>query len=139
MKDLKNIKISLHHIADFIKDRKLKNNKKEDITSFIGFEQAAWTFISFIYNNEWDTLKIDDNSILFCNKVSTCFSKKITIFKPKKKLEKILMSKSIEFSNLPPQFLLDFPKKKLNKLKYYGKNHQNSHKQFNRKKGHIYA
>jgi len=109
LKNLKNIKISLHHIVNFIK---LQNNKKEDITSLIGFEQVAWTFISFIYNGGWDTLKMDNNSILFHNKVSTHFNKKITIYKPRKKSERILMPKSIEFSNLlSPQFLLDFPKK----------------------------
>jgi len=39
--DLKNIKTSINHIADLIKNRKLKNNKGEDIPSLIGFGQAA--------------------------------------------------------------------------------------------------
>jgi len=32
---------SINHIADLIKNRKLKNNRGEDIPSLIGFEQAA--------------------------------------------------------------------------------------------------
>ena len=39
--DLKNIKTSINHIADLIKNRKLKNNREEDIPSLIGFGQAA--------------------------------------------------------------------------------------------------
>jgi len=55
---------------------------------------------------------MDDNSILFCNKVSTHFSKKIMISEFRKKSKRILIPNFIEFSNLPLlQFLLDFPKK----------------------------
>jgi len=35
--DLKNIKTSLYYIVDFIKNRNLKSDKKEDISSFISF------------------------------------------------------------------------------------------------------
>ena len=39
--DLKNIKTSINHIVDLIKNRKLKNNREEEIPSLIGFGQAA--------------------------------------------------------------------------------------------------
>jgi len=51
LEDLKNIKISLYHIADFIKNRKLKNNRKKDVSSLVGFGQVAWTLISSIYDS----------------------------------------------------------------------------------------
>jgi len=44
--DMKNIKISLYHIADFIKNKNIKNNREEDIPSIVGFGQATWTFVS---------------------------------------------------------------------------------------------
>jgi len=41
LEDLKNIKISLHYITNFIKNRKQKNNRKKDVLSLIGFGQVA--------------------------------------------------------------------------------------------------
>jgi len=49
LEDLKNIKISLYHIVDFIKNRKLENNREEDIPSLIGFGQVACLDIHLIY------------------------------------------------------------------------------------------
>lgn len=45
----KNIKTSLYCMANFITNRKLKNNMKKDILYIFGFGQVAWTLISFIY------------------------------------------------------------------------------------------
>jgi len=36
-------------MANFIHNRKLKNNTENDISALEGFGQAAWSFISFIY------------------------------------------------------------------------------------------
>ena len=47
--NLKNIKILLYHIIDFIKDRKLENNREKDIPSLIGFGQVACLDIYLIY------------------------------------------------------------------------------------------
>jgi len=41
LKDLKNIKSLYCYIADYIKDRHLKNNREEDIPSFLGFGQIV--------------------------------------------------------------------------------------------------
>ena len=59
--DLKNIKTFINHIADLIKNRKLKNNRKEDISNLIDFRQMAQLFISSIYESGQDKLKTDDN------------------------------------------------------------------------------
>jgi len=64
-KDLKNIKISLYQIVDFIKNRNLKNNREEDIHSFVDFGQVAWTLILSIYKSGWDALKIDNINMSF--------------------------------------------------------------------------
>jgi len=36
---------------DYIKNRSIKNNRKEDISSLIGFEKAAWMIILSIYKD----------------------------------------------------------------------------------------
>ena len=36
-------------MADFIKNRNIKNNGEEDIPCIEGFGKAAWTFISSIF------------------------------------------------------------------------------------------
>jgi len=44
-------------MADFIHNKKLKNNTEDDILALTGLGQAAWLFISSIYKAEWDFLK----------------------------------------------------------------------------------
>lgn len=41
LEDLKNIKFLLYYIAGYIKDRHLKNNREENIPSFLGFGQIV--------------------------------------------------------------------------------------------------
>jgi len=89
------MKSSLHHIADYIKNRHLKNNREEDIPSLLGFRQAVWTLISAIYGSSWDALKMDDSRKSFYNKVSKQFSKKIIVNTSNKKSKKIPTSKLI--------------------------------------------
>jgi len=36
-------------MANFIKNRNIKNNRKDDIPSIAGFGQAAWSLISAIH------------------------------------------------------------------------------------------
>jgi len=44
----KNIKVSLLYIADFIKNKDIKHNRKKDISCLEGFGKAMWTFITSI-------------------------------------------------------------------------------------------
>lgn len=119
---MKNIKSSLHRIANYIKNRHLKNNRKEDVPSFLEFGQAAWTLISAIYSSSWDALKMDDSNKSFHNKVSEQFSKKIIVNTFNKKSEKIPTSKPIDFLNIPPSLVSSRPsKEELNKLKHHSK------------------
>lgn len=69
-KGLKNIKFSLYYIANFIRNRSLKNNREKDISSLTGFGQVTLLLILSIYKGGWDTLKIDDNVTYFCQKIS---------------------------------------------------------------------
>jgi len=47
--DIRNIKISLYQIVNFIKNRNIKNNREENIPSIAEFRQVVWTLISAIY------------------------------------------------------------------------------------------
>ena len=53
-------------MVDFIKNRNIKNNRKEDIPSIVGFRQATWTFVSAIYKGGQNTLETNDHNLLFC-------------------------------------------------------------------------
>ena len=46
--DFKNIFTSLLHMADYIRSRKVKKDKIENITELQEFEEAVWSFISSI-------------------------------------------------------------------------------------------
>jgi len=107
--NLKNIKISLHCIADFIRNRSLRNNRKEDIPSLTGFRQAVWSSILSIYKSGRDALKIS---------------------------EKIPATNPINFSNLSPSspVPLRLSKDELNRSQYYRQDTKKSHSQSGKKK-----
>jgi len=50
--NIKNIEVSLIYMADFIKNRNIKNNGEEDIPCIEGFGKAAWTFVSSILRED---------------------------------------------------------------------------------------
>ena len=60
--NVNNIKISLMHMSDFIRNRKLENNRKEDIPFLNGFGQITFEFISSLFKGGWDVLKTDINN-----------------------------------------------------------------------------
>jgi len=56
--DINNISTSLLKIANFIQNRSIKNDSNKNITDITGFGQAAYIFISSIYEAGWNKLKI---------------------------------------------------------------------------------
>ena len=52
--NVNNIKILLSCIANFIGNRELKNNRKEDIPFLKGFSQIAFNFVFAIFKGRWD-------------------------------------------------------------------------------------
>ena len=125
----KNIKVSLLCIADFIKNRDIKHNRKKDISYLEGFGKAIWTFITSILEGEWSKLKSSNNNKTFCQKILEKISNNILVHKNSKTSTKTLNLKPIEFLNvpnisspLPLLVLLRLSKEKLNKSKFHSKN-----------------
>ena len=98
--DINNIKISLICISDFISNRELKNNRKEDILFLKGFGQIAFNFVSFVFKGEWDQLKMNSNNKTFCKLIKDEFTIKVPTPNKKKKTNNPLPAKLVNFSKL---------------------------------------
>jgi len=100
--DSSNISTSLYRMANFIRNRALEGKYEKDIPAIAGFGQAAWDFISPIYEVGWDTLKTDNNSKLFQQCVSAKFTPKNFKGGSEKKKESSNPGKKAEISRAPP-------------------------------------
>jgi len=63
--DIKNIEVSLICMANFIKNRNIKNTREKDIPYIEGFSKVTWTFVSSIFERGWDILRSGDNNKYF--------------------------------------------------------------------------
>jgi len=57
-------------MTKYIKNKKVKKNKENNILDLNGIGEAAWNFISIFYNSEWDLLITDKNNCSFRQKVA---------------------------------------------------------------------
>ena len=106
--DINNIKISLIHISDFIRNKKLKNNRKEDIPFLNGFGQIIFEFISSLFKGGWDILKTDVNNKNLHKLIKKEFLSKVLVPSKEIKSNKALSLKLVEFTKLPSlNFLQD--------------------------------
>jgi len=64
-----NIRKSLHHMMKYIPNKKVERSKANYINDFKDIGEAAWDFILFFYELEWDELIADNNNHLFRHKV----------------------------------------------------------------------
>jgi len=69
--DIKHIKKSLRHIQKYIINKLIKDNKANDIKNLEGVSEAAWEFISVLYESYWDHLITNKNNFSFRCKVKT--------------------------------------------------------------------
>jgi len=121
--DINNIKISLTCISDFINNRELKNNRKEDILFLKGFGQIAFNFVSSVFKRGWDQLKIDNNNKTFCKLIKNEFTIKVPTPNKKKKTNNSLPAKPVNFSKLLlSQLLPRLSKEVSEKSKFHEKN-----------------
>ena len=63
--DVKNIKESLHCIGKYILNKKIEQGKANNIADLRGVCEAAWNFISSIYEAGWDELIVDNKNFSF--------------------------------------------------------------------------
>lgn len=75
--DSKNIKKSLHHITNYIKNKKINHNKANDIPDLKSIDEVAWNFISTIYNLGWDALTANSDNKTFRQLVAFKFTPRI--------------------------------------------------------------
>ena len=87
--NVNNIKISLICILDFIGNRKLKNNREENIPFLSRFCQIAFNFVSSSFKRGWDQLKTDRNNKMFYNLIKDEFTMKVLMLSKGKKVKQI--------------------------------------------------
>ena len=120
--NINNIKISLSCISDFIGNRELKNNRKDDIPFLKGFGQVAFDFVSSVFKRGWDQLKMDNNRI-FHKLIKNEFTTKVPTSNKSKKTNIFPPSKPVNFSKLLLlQLLPRLSKEVLAKSKFHRKN-----------------
>ena len=73
------------HMATYIKNKKIKTSKSNNIKDFEGIDKAAWELISSIYEAGWDSLVTDNYKNTFRQKVSHKFTSRVNLEKPGKK------------------------------------------------------
>lgn len=60
--DSKNIKESLCHMTKYIENKKIEQNKANNIPDLKGIDEAAWKIISAFYCSGWDLLIADKDN-----------------------------------------------------------------------------
>jgi len=74
-------------MATYIKIKKIKTSKSNNIKNFEGIGKVAWKLISSIYEAGWDSLITDNHKNTFRQKVSHKFTSRVNLEKPGKKQE----------------------------------------------------
>ena len=80
--DSKNMFTSLLCIANYIRSNKIKKEKANNIPELKNFGEVIWSFISSIYESEWNILSLNKNNKSFRGKVSYKFTPQCYNSKP---------------------------------------------------------
>ena len=75
--DSKSIKDSLNFMARYIKNKKVKASKANNLSDFDSMGDSIWNFISSIYNSNWDILYTDNKSNTLRSKILSKFTLRI--------------------------------------------------------------
>ena len=93
----KNIKESLQHITEYIKNKSIDKSKANNITDLKGMGNAAWQFISALYESKQDFLVTNNNNRTFRQQVAAQFTLKLH--------ETRVTSKSDKYTDKPASFV----------------------------------
>ena len=81
-------------MTKYIENKKIENNKANEVPDLNSIDKAAWKFISTIYNSEWDSLIADKTNNSFRQKFLLKFTPKLDLVKTsnkgKKKADKLV-------------------------------------------------
>jgi len=123
MSDIKHIKESLYYIQKYILNKSIEGNKANNIMNLEEVSEAAWGFISALYESYWDYLITNKNNFSFKHKVKAQFNPQINRdVTPKKDKE---VNKLASVSALPPLIPAKSPKEVVKILKIFKKNPDN--------------
>ena len=64
-------------MARYIKNKKVKASKVNNLSDFDGMGDSIWNFISSVYNSNWDVLHTDNKSNFLRTKISSKFTLRI--------------------------------------------------------------
>ena len=118
--DMKNIFMLLLHIANYIKNKKVEKGKINDMTELKEFSKTAWSFISSIYESEWNSLYTDKENRMFRQKFVSKFTPKVSnsnIYSNSSKSKE----KSAEIAKISPLIPARPSKEVLEKSKFFKK------------------
>jgi len=96
-------------MTKYIENKKIENNKANEVLDLKGIGEAAWNFISAIYNSGWDSLIVDKDNNSFRQKVSSKFTSKLNLVKTNNK-GKENIEKPVSIERLPPPIPAKLPK-----------------------------
>ena len=95
--DTKSIKDSLNFMAKYISNKKVNSGKANDLQDFNSMGDLIWNFISVIYQANWDSLSIDNNSKSLREKISSKFTPRIVLTTSKNNKEQVSRLLTVDF------------------------------------------
>ena len=104
LSDSKNIKEPLRCITKYIKNKDIEPNKANNVLDLKGIGEAAWNFISALYESSWDVLIADKGNWSFRQRVTLRFTLKIQEIR-KKSDNNNKTDKPVSFVKLSPLIL----------------------------------
>jgi len=128
--DMKNIFMLLLHMTNYIKNKKVEKEKINNMTELKEFSKTAWSFISSIYESEWNSLYTNKENRMFRQKFVSKFTPKISnsnLYSNSSKSK----NKSAEIAKIPPPIPERPPKEVLEKSKFLKKRKKNQLQQSN--------
>ena len=84
----KSIKESLKFMTKYITNKKIDSFKVNEFDDFNGMGEAIWSFISSVYDANWDLLSADNNSTSLRKKIATKFTPRIQLTPQRNNKEK---------------------------------------------------
>ena len=120
--DAKNIKDSLKFMVKYISNKQIELAKANDLTDFNSIGDTVWSFISSVYESNWDSLYMDNKTNTLRRKITAKFTPKVQPV-PKRPAKETSKSIPASIKKIPPPIPAK-SQKKINVISKYFKNKQ---------------